>query len=100
LKTFFLEKDRGTLLLSATQEQGETLLSTLLSKKFNWKSTKEINSKRFVELDLIALAADIESFEQSEKVIATCFNEAQRAGNVVLIINDFIISSEERKKLV
>jgi len=46
------------------------------------------------------LAADIESFEQSEKVIATCFNEAQRAGNVVLIINDFHNFVGGEKKLV
>jgi len=88
---------RNALIVGNPGTGRNIIIHAVIKKSLTGKSTKEINSKRFVELDLIALAADIESFEQSEKVIATCFNEAQRAGNVVLIINIFIIRSEERK---
>jgi len=80
---------RNALIVGNPGTGRNIIIHAVIKKSLTGKSTKEINSKRFVELDLIALAADIESFEQSEKVIATCFNEAQRAGNVVLIINDF-----------
>jgi ATP-dependent Clp protease ATP-binding subunit ClpA len=50
---------------------------------------KEANDKRFLQLDLVALSSRVDSFEQGEKIIGQCFSEAEKSGNVVLILNDF-----------
>jgi ATP-dependent Clp protease ATP-binding subunit ClpA len=77
------------------------IVHALIKKSLSGKSTKKLNGKRFIELDLVALASNVDSLEQSEKVIAECLNEAERAGNIVLVINDFhdFVGGEKRAGL-
>ncbi len=65
------------------------LIHQLIKKSLKRELPKEANDKRFLQLDLIALSSRINSFEEGERVIGECFSEAERAGNVVLILNDF-----------
>lgn len=65
------------------------LIHQLIKKSLRRELLKEANDKRFLQLDLIALSSRVDSFEQGEKIIEKCFYEAQKAGDVVLIINDF-----------
>ena len=65
------------------------LIHHLIKKSLRRELGKEANDKRFLQLDLVALSSRVDSFEQGEKTIEKCFSEAQKAGNVVLIVNDF-----------
>jgi len=93
---------RNALIVGNPGTGRNIIIHAVIKKSLTGKSTKEINGKKFVELDLVSLAADIESFEQSEKIIATCLNEAQRAGNVILILNDFhnFVGGEKKAGLI
>ena len=48
-----------------------------------------VNYKRVVELDMPALLSQIKSFEEAEAVLNKIFQEAIRAGNVILLIDEF-----------
>ncbi len=52
-------------------------------------SMPEVNYKRFVQLDLNNLLAQIQSFENVEVTLDRIFREVIAAGNVVLVIDDF-----------
>jgi len=80
---------RNVLIVGNPGTGRNIIVHALIKKSLSGKSTKKLNGKRFIELDLVALASNVDSLEQSEKVIAECLNEAGKAGNVVLIINDF-----------
>ncbi|MDD3170650.1 MAG: ATP-dependent Clp protease ATP-binding subunit [Candidatus Pacebacteria bacterium] len=80
---------RNALIVGNPGTGRSIIVHALIKKSLSGKSTKQLNSKRFIQLDLVALASNVDSFEQSEKIIAECLNEAEKSGNVVLIINDF-----------
>jgi ATP-dependent Clp protease ATP-binding subunit ClpA len=65
------------------------LIHHLIKKSIRGELPKQANDKRFLQLDLIALSSRVDSFEKGERIIGECFSEAQRAGNIVLILNDF-----------
>jgi ATP-dependent Clp protease ATP-binding subunit ClpC len=66
----------------------KNIIHSVLKKSFSQNSFPEINNKKFVELDLISLSSSIDSMEKAESAIGQCFNEAIRAGNIILIINN------------
>ena len=65
------------------------LIHHLIKKSLRRELSEEANDKRFLQLDLVALSSRVDSFEKGEKIIEQCFSEAQRAKNVILILNDF-----------
>lgn len=48
-----------------------------------------LNYKRVISLNLPSLVAQIESLEEAEKVLEQIFHEVQKAGNVILVIEEF-----------
>lgn len=83
-------KNAKNLLIIGNPGTGrKILIHHLIKKSIIGALPKGSNDKRFLQLDLIALSSRVDSFEKGERIIGECFYEAQRAGNVVLILNDF-----------
>ncbi|HEB46575.1 MAG TPA: ATP-dependent Clp protease ATP-binding subunit, partial [Candidatus Nealsonbacteria bacterium] len=53
------------------------------------QSLPELNYKRVVELDLTSLLSEITSLEEVEAVLDRIFKEVVRAGNIILVIDEF-----------
>lgn len=84
------KKNIKNILIVGNPGTGRKIIIHHLIKKSLRRELPDIaNDKRFLQLDLVALTSNIESFEKSEKIIGECFFEAQKAGNVILILNDF-----------
>jgi ATP-dependent Clp protease ATP-binding subunit ClpA len=83
-------KNSKNLLLIGNPGTGRKIIIHNLIKKSLRRELPDIaNDKRFLQLDLVALSSSVDSFEKSEKVIGECLAEAQKSGNVILILNDF-----------
>ncbi|HHE76750.1 MAG TPA: ATP-dependent Clp protease ATP-binding subunit, partial [Candidatus Parcubacteria bacterium] len=61
----------------------------LAHKSLLGKSSSEVNYKRIVELDMSLLLSEIENIETAESVLNKIFEEVARAGNVILVIDEF-----------
>jgi len=68
--------------------KGEIILG-IARKSFLGKSLPEVNHKRFVQLDLASVIAQTESNEEVESILDRIFQEVVKAGNIILVINDF-----------
>jgi len=66
-----------------------SIIEALTNKLSLGKSLPGINYKRVVQLDLVSLIAQITDQEQMELVLDTVLREAARAGNVILVIDEF-----------
>ena len=66
-----------------------SIIEALANKLSQGKSLPGINYKRVVQLDLVSLIAQITDQEQMELVLDTVLREAARAGNVILVIDEF-----------
>lgn len=90
LERALTKKNAGNALIIGDPGVGKkNIIHGLIRKSIINKSVKEINSNRFVELDIISLSAGITSFEQMERILDQCFKEVLHARNIILIINDF-----------
>lgn len=81
--------NKNALIVGEIGSGRKNIIHSLIRKSFTERTLPEINNKKFIELDLISLASSIESFEKAEATIGQCFDEAVRAGNIILIINNF-----------
>jgi ATP-dependent Clp protease ATP-binding subunit ClpA len=79
---------KNALIVGEIGSGRKNIIHSVIRKSFAQRSLPELNGKKFVELDLVSLASSIESADKAEKAISECFNEAIRAGNIVLIINN------------
>jgi ATP-dependent Clp protease ATP-binding subunit ClpC len=52
------------------------------------QSLPSLNNKRVVELDMVALSAAIQNFENLENTLDQIFSEVLASGNVILVINN------------
>lgn len=66
----------------------KSLVKALAQRCYLQNSLPELNSKRMVELDLVALLARIENPERLEIILEQVFEEARTAGNVILVIDE------------
>jgi ATP-dependent Clp protease ATP-binding subunit ClpC len=66
----------------------KSIIQRVIKKSFLGEGLSEINHHRFLELDLTALLAYAQGIEETEKLLDEAFNEATRAGNIILIINN------------
>ncbi|HOS88000.1 MAG TPA: ATP-dependent Clp protease ATP-binding subunit [Candidatus Pacearchaeota archaeon] len=80
---------RNVLLVGEAGVGRKNIIHTIIRKSIQGQCSSELNYKRFLQLDLVALSASVNSLEDTEAVINQCFKEALSAGNVVLILNDF-----------
>ena len=67
----------------------KSMIYALTCKSLLGQSLPEINYKRIVELELPNLLSQLESKEEVEAVLDKIFQETVRAGNVILVIDEF-----------
>ncbi len=67
----------------------KSIIQKIIRKSFLGDSLPEVNHQRFLELDLSSILAYANGIEETEKMLDEVFKEAVRAGNIILIINDF-----------
>lgn len=80
---------RNVLLVGEIGVGRKNIIHAIIKKSILGQCLPGLNNKRFLQLDLVALSSNVNSFEETEAVINQCLKEALAAGNVVLIINDF-----------
>ena len=76
----------------------KAVVLAVAQKAFFGKTVATINYKRFLEFDLTALVAGLGNQEQVEQSLEICFSEVAKAGNIVLVINDFENFVQEQAK--
>ncbi|MDD5569202.1 MAG: ATP-dependent Clp protease ATP-binding subunit, partial [Candidatus Pacebacteria bacterium] len=79
---------KNALLIGEIGSGRKNIIHAVIKRSLSGKSNPAIGNKRFLQLDIVSLSSNIGSFEKTESVINRCFLEAERAGNVILIIND------------
>ncbi|MCX6790732.1 MAG: AAA family ATPase [Candidatus Gribaldobacteria bacterium] len=67
----------------------KSLIEAIAQKSFTNQSTVQINDKRIIQFDIASLVSVIEGKEKTESLLDLCLAEATRAGNVILIIDNF-----------
>ena len=66
-----------------------SIIQALAQKCLFGESLPTLNYKRVVELDMASLLSQIESMEEVEAMLDRIFREIDRAGNIILVINEF-----------
>ncbi len=66
-----------------------SIIQALAQKCLLGESLPALNYKRVVELDMTALLSQIENIEEVAMVLDRIFREIDRAGNIILVINEF-----------
>lgn len=79
---------RNVLIVGEIGSGRKSIIHSVIKKSLLQQSSPEVNNKRFVQLDIVSLSSNIDSYEKTETIINKCLNEAVSAGNIVLIIND------------
>ncbi len=92
----------SALLVGEPGSGRKSIVQKIIKKSFLAEGLPEINHKRFLELDLHSLAAHVEGVEEVERILDEIFNEATRAGNIILVINDFhdFIGGEQKPGVI
>ena len=67
----------------------KSMILALAKKSVLGESLPKVNYKRVVQLDLPTLAAQTENVAEAEALLDTIFQEVVRAGNIILVIDDF-----------
>jgi len=67
----------------------KSIIHALALKALYGQSLPDLNYKRVVELDLVSLLSQITSLEEVEVALDTIFREVVRAGNIILVIDEF-----------
>lgn len=86
-----LEKSQinNVLLVGEPGTGRRSIIEAVAQKAFLGTSVSNVNYKRFLEFDLTALVAGISNQEEVEAALEECFSEVVKAGNIILVINDF-----------
>lgn len=66
----------------------KSIIEALAQKCYLGTSLPELDNKRVVELDMVALLSQIQSSEKLEFMLNQIFEETLAAGNVILVIED------------
>jgi len=94
------KKEINNVLLIGEPGTGrKSIVEALAQRAFFGKSSSQVNYKRILKFDLTSLLAEITSAEESETVLDQGFAEAVRAGNIILMIDEFQNFVSPRPKL-
>jgi ATP-dependent Clp protease ATP-binding subunit ClpA len=66
-----------------------SIIQALAQKCLFGESLPSLNYKRVVELDMTTLLSQIDNSEEVESALSRIFREVDRAGNIILVINEF-----------
>ncbi len=80
----------------------KSIIQKIIKRSFLGEGLPEINHRRFLELDLLAVATRAQGIEETEKILDEIFREAANAGNIILVINDFhnFIGGEQKPGVI
>jgi len=79
----------NVLLVSEPGVGKKSIALALTQKSVLGELLPEVNYKRVVQLDLSSIATRTESLEEAELILDKIFQEVIRAGNVILVIDEF-----------
>jgi ATP-dependent Clp protease ATP-binding subunit ClpC len=103
LERILSRDDMNSVVLVGEPGSGrKSIVQKIIKKSFLGEALEEINYKRFLELDLPSLLAYADGIEETERFLDEIFQEATRAGNIVLIINNFhnFVGGEQRPGII
>ncbi len=83
------EEINNVLLIGEPGTGKQSMIYALTKKSLLGQSLAGVNYKRVVELDMPALLAQLESLEEVEATLDKIFQEVVKAGNIILVINEF-----------
>ena len=83
------EEINNVLLIGEPGTGKQSMIYALTKKSLVGQSLAGVNYKRVVELDMPALLAQLESLEEVEATLDKIFQEVVKAGNIILVINEF-----------
>ncbi len=84
------KKEINNVLLVGQPGAGrDSIVEALAQRAFFSKSSENINFKRILKFDITSLTAEITSSEMQEAILDKCFQEAVKAGNIILVIDEF-----------
>jgi len=66
----------------------KSIVQAIAQRCYFGANLPELNNKRVVELDMVALLSQIQDVEKMETVLDRIFQEALAAGNVILVIDE------------
>ena len=92
------EELNNVLLVGEPGVGRKSVVRLVAQKAFFGKSLPSINYKRFLEFDLTALVAGLANQSEVERALETCFSEIAKAGNIILVVNDFENFVQEQAK--
>ncbi len=92
------EELNNVLLVGEPGVGRRSVIRGVAQRAFFGKSVAAVNYKRFLEFDLTALVAGLGSQEQVEQMLEACFSEVAKAGNIILVVNDFENFVQEQVK--
>lgn len=82
-------ENNNVLLVGDPGTGKKNIILNLAKKCLLGEALPELNYKRFVEINMSGLLAEMEGKEEIESTLNMIFQEAYSAGNVVLVIEDF-----------
>jgi ATP-dependent Clp protease ATP-binding subunit ClpC len=77
------------LLVGDSGSGRKSVVEGTAQKAFLGLSSSSVNYKRFLKLNLGALVSETNSSQEIEAILDRCFSEVVRAGNVILILDEF-----------
>lgn len=76
----------------------KNIIQAIAKKSALSQSLPPVNNKRVVEMRLPSLLARMESLDKVEAALETIFDEVLKAGNIILVIDDFHSYVEKEQK--
>ncbi len=79
----------NVLLIGDSGSGRKSVIEGVAQKAFLGQSSSSVNYKRFLKINLSSLVSQVTSFEETEAILDECFKETVKAGNVILILEEF-----------
>jgi len=83
------ESKNNVLIVGEPGSGRKSMIQALAKKSVLGESLPEINFKKVKQLDLPSLLAQTETIEEVESILDKIFREVVKAGNVILVIDEF-----------
>lgn len=83
------ESDNNVLFVGENGSGKMSIIRAMCQRSFLNNSFKELNDKRFLELNISMILTSTSSLDEVEALLDKCFSEALLAGNIILVLSDF-----------
>ncbi|PIU43977.1 MAG: hypothetical protein COS96_01500 [Candidatus Nealsonbacteria bacterium CG07_land_8_20_14_0_80_39_13] len=83
------QETKNILIIGEKGSARKSIVQELARRSALGESLPELNYRKFIQLDLTFLATKINSLDEAEIVLDKIFHESAKAGNIVLVIDEF-----------